>query len=300
MVRSILSRYSRSVLLSCTKASQVQNGAFSSLSKSFTRYSAATSKLSLTSASCTMSTSAASSSEPLTPMPFAVMQNCHVAIRGFIKDCETALEAADLELFRETFKDMTRAIETHVKLEDNGFFRLLDERFDNLAKENGLRDLHTEEESLTKSVQEAQNNANAIQAAFAAWKEHHLKHLKTEEDIMMPKVMEIAKSVKRDALQMGNLFQTEILGPNFDKDELAWFARWNVRTLSKHGSPANSGDTFTPMRVWLWGLQWSCTPEQWEAILPEVKEELMAHYPDFYERLRTEFDIESSGKAIVA
>eukprot|EP00542_Grammatophora_oceanica_P004629 CAMPEP_0194064338 /NCGR_PEP_ID=MMETSP0009_2-20130614/82704_1 /TAXON_ID=210454 /ORGANISM="Grammatophora oceanica, Strain CCMP 410" /LENGTH=299 /DNA_ID=CAMNT_0038716785 /DNA_START=143 /DNA_END=1039 /DNA_ORIENTATION=+ len=238
------------------------------------------------------------------PMPFAIMRNCHETIRqSFHKELDAALEADDLNKFDTHFQDLKRGLAFHTKLEEhNGFFAFLDHKYDNVTQKAGLWDLHKEELELEAAVDAAmeKKDMKEVKSAYEALKTHTLDHLTEEEKVMMPKIKDIGTEVKFDPLEMGRIFNESILRNNFgDGQEMAWFVSWNARILAKHGS-TSSPDGFTAMRTFVWGCQYACTEEQWDAIWPTVKKDLTIYFPEMYEKLQEENDIEGRGKVEIS
>mmetsp|Transcript_7116 Transcript_7116/g.10844 ORF Transcript_7116/g.10844 Transcript_7116/m.10844 type:complete len:460 (+) Transcript_7116:1449-2828(+) len=227
-------------------------------------------------------------------LPFAVMRNCHECIRSALKELTATSKSNDTPaVFRSQFKNLQRCIKTHALLESKGFFPLLDEFSGGKLKEIFDHE-HDEDHELQHKVTEKLevDDFKGAVAAFEIWKEAHLKHLKAEEKNAMPIVPKMAKAkCKGDSVKMGGLFNEHILSKAMD--DIEWFTAYNCRILSKYGSTKHDG--FTAMRVWIVGLQYSCTPEEWKKILPNVKTSVL---PEHYEKLCKEFEIEGEGKVI--
>jgi len=224
------------------------------------------------------------------PLPFPVMRMCHETIRAGLKDCRAAIEKKDREKFVQVYSDLSRCIETHANLEDNGFFSFIGDYTDGLPKKEGMGELHNVDAELQAALKEALkgDNFEAVVSLFNEWEEDHLEHLSLEEKVLMPLVPKIAKTVG-DPVELRKIFNERILTPN-DSD-LAWFAGYNCKMLSKHGSQKHDG--FNATRVFLIGLQSGSTPAQWSSVLPEVKKSIT---PQQYDKLAVVWDIESPGK----
>eukprot|EP00035_Acanthoeca_spectabilis_P011630 m.205319 g.205319 ORF g.205319 m.205319 type:complete len:282 (+) comp15408_c0_seq1:153-998(+) len=137
------------------------------------------------------------------PMIFALMRNAHEVIRGLARDCGECLASGDIEGFKSTYEKMSKWEGMHANMEDGmdgvakGFFAILNEKFDGLADKEGLTSAHTELHELNDKLMVCLNNNGEladVKVAFEALQAHNEPHLKHEEKIMMPKVMELKKS----------------------------------------------------------------------------------------------------------
>mmetsp|Transcript_11986 Transcript_11986/g.23080 ORF Transcript_11986/g.23080 Transcript_11986/m.23080 type:complete len:259 (-) Transcript_11986:313-1089(-) len=234
-------------------------------------------------------------SKPM-PMAFAVMRNCHEAVRAGLKECQEAADAGDIKMLKERYAELSRCIDTHAKMEDHGFFPFLNKTFDDALNKGGVGELHEHDDELQTKLKKAIEGGNDddILAAFKTWKEDHLSHLVKEEKVAGPLVPKYAKTLGRDPIKMGAAFNEYVLKPEAVQD-LDFFAGYCTGMLSKHGSQKQDG--FTAMRVFAVGLQYGTTPEQWRLALPEIKKAVPA---DMYKKLVDEFDIEADGKQVRA
>ncbi|GFH60244.1 hypothetical protein CTEN210_16720 [Chaetoceros tenuissimus] len=97
------------------------------------------------------------------PMVFALMRNGHEVIRGTVREVEDFLEAGDVEQAIMSYKNLMKWMNLHLRMEEGnrdgvtpmGFFAVLDQKFDNIATNEGLRDEHDEIDTLEKSMEEA-------------------------------------------------------------------------------------------------------------------------------------------------
>src|SRR5947199_10123673 len=133
--------------------------------------------------------------EPEVSVP-ALMRNYHEVLRNDLSKVLTPLaEAGDLAGFSAAWKAYTRAIAVHAAMEDGvegsggGSAAMLDHYFDGAAGAATFRDEHVREHAVQSAVTDAiPNGADALRAAFAAYRVMAAAHLEHEEDIMMPLV----------------------------------------------------------------------------------------------------------------
>merc|ERR1712232_1200260 len=134
--------------------------------------------------------------EKAKPMVFALMRNGHEVIRGLGVDLNEAAEKKDLETFTKTWKTLSKWIKIHANMEDGvegkskGFFTALDEKFDGIVQEAGLRNTHEEIDKLEHDVDAAidSGDIDKVVEAWSKFYEENEKHLAGEEKVMMPKV----------------------------------------------------------------------------------------------------------------
>lgn len=79
-----------------------------------------------------------------------------------------------------------------------GFFHVLDQKCQNVATENDLfsqhEDLEKKSSEISSLLDEKSDDPDAILKIFDEFASLNEAHLKKEEDIMMPKVMEMKKA----------------------------------------------------------------------------------------------------------
>ncbi len=204
------------------------------------------------------------STEKPKPQIFALMRNGHEVIRGNVVEIEEYLDQNDLENALKSYHALHKWMGMHMRMEEGnsddltpkGFFSLLDEKFDGVAKDSQLRDDHSEltilEEAVTNSAKDS--DIEKFKEAFLKFKESNESHLQKEEGIMMPKVMALTKS----GANMKELMKNEILATVLDSPDFKFFVQHANFILDKHhgGKPR--------ARVFDHAL-WACaTPEQWD------------------------------------
>lgn len=200
------------------------------------------------------------------PMPFAVMRNAHEAMRASIGLQGQRLQAGDLDGFGREWETFRRALSVHMAMEDRFMFELLDDVGAGAITTARLPEEHVEDARLAEAVDAAlEAEPGGLRAAWSAWKEDHLHHLAHEEEIMMPLVMKTAGSPEAVA----RVFHERLLVPSESLPDFDWYIGWVVRMLSEHGSEAQPANVAT--RVFAWGLQHACSPQQWRRLRPIVE-----------------------------
>ncbi len=210
------------------------------------------------------SPSQAAGSEPPKPMPFAIMRNAHEALRASIDLQAKNLDAGDTAAFRAQWQTFQRALAVHMAMEDDAMFALLDEVGAGAVTSAQLPTEHAEDLRLAAAVDAALGTADiaALRVAWTAWKQEHLHHLAHEEEIMMPLVMKTAATPEARA----RVVHDRLLVPSEGLPDFDWYIGWVVHMLSRHGSAGQPANVAT--RVFVWGLQHACSPDQWRRLRP--------------------------------
>lgn len=117
-----------------------------------------------------------------------------------------------------------------------------------------------------------------------------MQHLAHEEKIMMPLVPKLVEQPP-NPFKLAKVVHDKILPAGIEIGDFAFFVGWNIKQLSTLGSIENPPEVAA--RVFAWGLQHACTPEQWELFLPEVKNNCP---PEIFKMMVAEFQIDQPGK----
>jgi hemerythrin-like domain-containing protein len=153
------------------------------------------------------------------PMVFALMRNGHEVLRGAMEDVSDDLEKGNKDAACAAYLELQQWSALHQLMEDGhndgktpkGLFAILDAEFDGIAQKNGLRDDHDKLDVMEDAMTAACNNKNTsleeLKALWGEFKTAYGAHLKKEEGVMMPQVMQLVKRGENLTLIM----QTEIL-----------------------------------------------------------------------------------------
>ena len=224
-------------------------------------------------------------------MPFAIMRNAHEALRASIKLQQQALDAGAAAAFHEEWRTFLRALAVHIAMEDDAMFGLLDEVGGGAITEAKLPQEHVEDTRLAAAVDSAlgKSDVEALRVAWSTWKDDHLNHLIHEEEVMMPLTMKTAASPQARA----RVVHDRLLVPCEKLPDFDWYIGWVVRTLSEHGSAEQPANVAT--RVFAWGLQHACSPDQWRRLRPIVERNCM---PAIWSDLVDRFGLNAEGAII--
>ncbi|HTT10960.1 MAG TPA: hemerythrin domain-containing protein [Burkholderiaceae bacterium] len=224
-------------------------------------------------------------------MPFAIMRNAHEALRASIRIQEQRLEAGDLAGFREEWQTFQRALAIHMAMEDNSMFALLDGISAGAISAAKLPEEHREDSRLAAVVDGTfkTGDRGALRAAWSEWKEDHLHHLSHEEEVMMPLTMKTAATPEARA----RVVHDRLLVPSESLPDFDWFIGWVVGMLSRHGSAAQPANVAT--RVFAWGLQHACSPDQWNRLRPIVERNCT---PAIWAELSSRFGLSGNGPIV--
>jgi len=214
-------------------------------------------------------------SEKPSPQIFAIMRNGHEVIRGDSRDVRELLVAGDAAGAKQRWEDMRKWETLHAFMEEGttkgessplGFFHVLDQKCQNVATENDLfsqhEDLEKKSSEISSLLDEKSDDPDAILKIFDEFASLNEAHLKKEEDIMMPKVMEMKKAgVPLKKVMMEDLLPAV-------KDDEEFFFGHACSTLEKHH------ENMPRARVFAHALFAASTPEQWSSRKEIVKSSL--------------------------
>ena len=231
----------------------------------------------------------AGNSGPPRPMPFAVMRNAHEAMRSSIGLQQRSLDAGDLANFGEEWRTFCRALAVHMAMEDHFMFALLDSVGGGAVTTAKLPEEHTEDSRLADAVDAALEAADtgAVDAAWKAWRDDHLHHLKHEEQVMMPLIMKTGENPQAIA----RAFHDKLLVPSERLPDFDWYIGWVVHMLAEYGSEEQPANVAT--RVFAWGLQHACSPEQWRRLRPIVERNCT---PAIWAEMTEQFGLDGEGQ----
>jgi hypothetical protein len=196
--------------------------------------------------------------------------------------------------FKKEWKHFLRALKVHTVMEEKGMFPLFNEMCEGAPTKHGLDNEHLGqhplEHEVTLAAKNLMPNKSKLIAAFDKWSYDHLHHLKREEDILMPLV---SKSVPAPPSppKLSRVFHDRILAAGVSTGDFDWFVGYVVKKLSTYGSTDQPAKVAT--RVFVWGLQYASSPDQWSVWLPIIK---MNTPDDIYQYMVREFKIEEPGK----
>lgn len=208
------------------------------------------------------------------PLVFALMRNGHEVLRGAMEDISDYLEKENKDAACAAYLEFHRWSALHKLMEDGhndgktpkGMFAMLDEEFDGIAQKNGLRDDHNTLDVIEDGLTAACNNKNtSLEALKALWDEYktaYLTHLKKEEGVMMPQVVQL----KNRGENLTVIMQTEILPLVEDDPDFEFFVKYANKML--HAHPGN----MPRVRVFDHAL-WACVePSKWAIYDQWIKE----------------------------
>mmetsp|Transcript_14070 Transcript_14070/g.18348 ORF Transcript_14070/g.18348 Transcript_14070/m.18348 type:complete len:252 (+) Transcript_14070:243-998(+) len=217
------------------------------------------------------------------PRVFAIMRNGHDVIRGAQRDVKEMIEKDDLDGATELWEKHKKWMFLHMTMEEGtskdgspmGMFRLLNEKFDGIANNGKLAELHVILHEKEEAVEEAfkAKDIAKLKEVFPPYDKINLNHLVKEEEIMMPKVMEMQKAGEN----VKKLMREELLDTVSGSPDFEFFVKFANEMLDKHpeGQPR--------ARVWdhaLWAL---ATEEEWTVWDAWIKESLK---PETYKELQ--------------
>jgi len=214
------------------------------------------------------------SNQPQTPQPmsFAILRNTHEVFRKSIdlmsESLDKGAESLDkgaLDEFRQEWRNFQRCRQTHLAMEEDAVFTLLDHIGDGAITEAGLGQEHVDDLENAELVGQALTIEDA-QQAFSAWKVHQLNHLAHEERVMGPLTMKTAAT----PAERGQVVHDTLLPPAIKHGDFDWYLGFVVERLTAYGT--SNQEPGVAVRVFVWGLQYAADAEQWENWKPIVRD----------------------------
>lgn len=220
------------------------------------------------------------------PMSFAILRNTHEVLRKCITLMSEYLDKGTLGEFRQEWGDFRRFRKTHLAMEENAVFSLLDEISGGVISEAGLSQEHVDDEINAKQVEIAET-ADEVARAYEAWKTLHLDHLAHEERVMGPLTMKTAPTPEG----RGKVVQERLILPALEHGDFDWYLAFAIRRLTAYGTAQQP--PIIAVRVFAWGLQYASTPAQWDQWKKIVQENTSK---SIWQEMVEQFQIDGEGK----
>ena len=190
------------------------------------------------------------------------------------------LEKGALDEFREEWQNYQRCRKTHLAMEDNAVFPLLDEVGGGAISEAGLAQEHTVDLANAEQVDIA-STPEDTERAFETWKTFQLDHLAHEEQVMSPLTMKTASTPEG----RGQVVHDTLVLPALEYGDSEWYLAFVIERLTTYGTANQSPNV--AVRVFAWGLQHASTRGEgtrWIKIIrrntsKEVWEETVMQFP---------------------
>jgi len=206
------------------------------------------------------------STQPQTPQPmsFAILRNTHEVFRKSIELMSALLDKGRLDEFRQEWRNFQRCRQTHLAMEEDAVFALLDEVGDGAIAEAGLGQEHIDDLANAELVKQALTVEDAGRA-FDTWKAHQLEHLAHEEQVMGPLTMKTAPT----PAERGQVVHDTLLPPALEYGDFDWYLAFVIERLTAYGT-SNQAPNIA-VRVFVWGLQYASDAGQWEQWKPIIR-----------------------------
>lgn len=194
-----------------------------------------------------------------------------------------------MEEFLNEWRNLQRALNMHMHMENNGFFQLLDSIGDSAVSNAGLGNEHTHDLNLQEKVDQAisEQNTSALKEAFQAWSDEHLAHLLHEEEVMMP----IIPNAGKTCVEHGQVVHDRLLSAIDSMEEFDWTLAWILNKLMNAKTSEPPPELM--VRVFVWGLHYSADDKQWQRWLPVVKNNVPEN---LYQQMVDNFHIHRPGR----
>lgn len=220
------------------------------------------------------------------PMSFAILRNTHEVFRKSIALMGEILDKGTLGEFRQEWANFRRFRATHIAMEENAVFSLLDEVGDGAITEAGLVQEHLEDNENAELVEQA-TSADEVAKAFEVWKRFQLEHLAHEERVMGPLTMKTAAT----PAGRGKVVQKRLLLPAIAHGDFDWYLAFAIARLTAYGTAEQPPNI--AVRVFAWGLQYASTPGQWNEWKKIVQENTTGK---IWLEMVEQFQIDGEGK----
>ena len=230
------------------------------------------------------------SKQPQTPQPmsFAILRNTHEVFRSSIELMSALLDKGALDKFRQEWQNFQRCRKTHLAMEEDAIFSLLDEVGDGAITEAGLGQEHVDDLANAELVSQAMT-ADDVEPVFNTWKVHQLNHLAHEERVMGPLTMKTAPT----PVARGQVVHDTLLPPAIEHGDFDWFLGFVVERLTAYGT--SNQEPAVAVRVFVWGLQYAADAGQWEKWKPIVRDNTS---DEIWSDMVKNFQIDGDGKIV--
>lgn len=231
------------------------------------------------------------------PQVFAIMRNGHEVIRGNVLEIQEALDENKPGKAFFSYLNLHKWMQMHKLMEEGngdgktpmGVFSVLDDRFDGIATEKKLHNDHKDLEDLEYYLEEAAiaEDKEKFKDVFEEFKTLNESHLQKEEEVMMPRIQELAKN----GVDMKQLMKTEVLALVVDSSDFPFFVKHANRILDKyHGDKPR-------VRVFDHAL-WACaTPKQWKKWRSWIRQSVPeSRFQEIREAIEIQYDLGKSAK----
>lgn len=224
--------------------------------------------------------------QPPKPMSFAILRNTHEVFRSSISLMTEMLEKGELDEFRQEWLNYQRCRKTHLAMEDDAVFPLLDKVSGGAISEAGLAMEHSEDLANAARV-DTSSTPHETERAFETWKKFQLEHLAHEEQVMSPLTMKTAATPEG----RGQVVHDTLVLPALEYGDFDWYLAFVIERLTAYGT-ANQPPNVA-VRVFAWGLQHASTPQEWT----RWKEIIQDHTSkEIWEEMVAQFQIDDEGK----
>ena len=220
------------------------------------------------------------------PMSFAILRNTHEVLRKSIDLMSGLLEKEALDEFWNEWKSFRRCRATHLAMEEDAVFVLLDELGDGAITEAGLSQEHVQDR-INAELVEVATTTHEIAPVFETWKAYQLDHMSHEERVMGPLTMKTAAT----PAERGQVVQDCLLPPAIANGDFDWYLAFVIRRLTAYGTGQQTPNI--AVRVFAWGLQYASTPAQWELWKNIVQNNTTN---DIWAEMVEQFQIDGKGK----
>lgn len=207
------------------------------------------------------------SKQPQTPQPmsFAILRNTHEVFRSSIELMSSLLGKGALDEFRQEWRKFQRCRQTHLAMEEEAVFSLLDDLSEGAITEAGLGLEHIDDLANAELVNRALT-VDDVEQAFTTWKVHQLNHLAHEERVMGPLTMKTAPT----PVERGQVVHDTLLPPAIAHGDFDWYLAFVVERLTAYGTSNQAPGV--AVRVFVWGLQYAADVDQWEKWKPIIRD----------------------------
>jgi len=222
------------------------------------------------------------------PMSFAILRNTHEVFRKSVVLMGEYLDKGTLGEFRQEWKDFRRFRGTHLAMEEDAVFSLLDEVGDGAITEAGLSQEHLQDFINAELVEQAATTDEVAQA-FGVWKIYQLEHLAHEERVIGPLTMKTAPTPQ----ERGRVVHERLILPAIEFGDFDWYLAFAIKRLTAYGTAQQPPNV--AVRVFAWGLQYASTPGQWDSWKEIVHRNTSG---DIWQEMVEQFQIDGEGKII--
>eukprot|EP00184_Porphyridium_aerugineum_P008878 CAMPEP_0184691572 /NCGR_PEP_ID=MMETSP0313-20130426/387_1 /TAXON_ID=2792 /ORGANISM="Porphyridium aerugineum, Strain SAG 1380-2" /LENGTH=280 /DNA_ID=CAMNT_0027149317 /DNA_START=323 /DNA_END=1165 /DNA_ORIENTATION=+ len=120
------------------------------------------------------------------PRALFIQSAIHTALRFGLQDCQLAVLTDDVTHFKNELGYMSRVLDNYMILQFQGYYKVLDMKFNNVLEKSTLRTLFGKEVAARQVVLRALGSEQINVLAYKEWRQALLDVLEAENEVLLP------------------------------------------------------------------------------------------------------------------